>query len=194
MSEDLIIPEKQWYALQVRGGSERPVYRQFQFFLRESALRQSAPAACFQDIADCRLLYYERMRRFKGAWHKELRPLLPGYLFILAGDPAVALTDLRKLSRKSRLLKSGDEITPISPAEMDFLESLLDNEDVVAMSEGYILGGRTVVEKGPLKGREIVIRHIDRHKRIALAEIEFLGEKREIRLGLEIIRKESIET
>ena len=43
---------------------------------------------------------------------------------------------------------------------------------------------------GPLMGMEGNIRRIDRHKRIAYLEIEMFGRTVEMKVGLEIIRKE----
>ena len=44
--------------------------------------------------------------------------------------------------------------------------------------------------KGPLQGREKMISRIDRHKRTAYLEIEMFGRTVEMKVGLEIIRKE----
>ncbi|MEG2506006.1 MAG: KOW motif-containing protein, partial [Carnobacterium sp.] len=62
-------------------------------------------------------------------------------------------------------------------------------DHVVDMSVGYIIGDKIIVRDGPLKGKEGSIKKIDRHKRIAFIEVEFLGEVRETKVGLEIITK-----
>lgn len=57
------------------------------------------------------------------------------------------------------------------------------------MSKGVIRNGRPVITSGPLKGREGLIRKIDRHKRIADIEIPLAGERRQVTVGLEIYEK-----
>ena len=59
---------------------------------------------------------------------------------------------------------------------------------MVGMSEGVIADGRTVVRSGPLRGREDLIRKIDRHKRVAFLDVGLLDQVR-VRVGLEITRK-----
>lgn len=85
--------------------------------------------------------------------------------------------------------KDKEEIYPLPEDEVAFLKSFGKEEQIVEISSGYIEGDRIIVEKGPLKGKEGLIRRIDRHKRIAEIEIEFLGEQRKAKVGLEIVRK-----
>lgn len=49
---------------------------------------------------------------------------------------------------------------------------------------------RVQIVSGPLTGMEGSIRRIDRHKRIAHLEIEMFGRTVEMKVGLEIIKKE----
>lgn len=58
------------------------------------------------------------------------------------------------------------------------------------MSSGIIENDRVQILSGPLMGMEGNIRRIDRHKRIAYMEIEMFGRTVEMKVGLEIIRKE----
>ena len=57
------------------------------------------------------------------------------------------------------------------------------------MSTGVIEGDEVVVLNGPLMGRTSLIKKIDRHKRLAYLELEMLGRKKTIKVGLEIIAK-----
>lgn len=58
------------------------------------------------------------------------------------------------------------------------------------MSSGIIENDRVRILSGPLMGMEGNIRRIDRHKRIAYLEIEMFGRTVEMKVGLEIIKKE----
>ena len=61
---------------------------------------------------------------------------------------------------------------------------------LVEMSCGIIENDRVQIVSGPLTGMEGSIRRIDRHKRIAHLEIEMFGRTVEMKVGLEIIKKE----
>ena len=58
------------------------------------------------------------------------------------------------------------------------------------MSKGVIKDGKPVVTSGPLKGRESLIRRIDRHKRTAEIEIPFVEDDMRVIVGLEIYEKQ----
>ena len=54
---------------------------------------------------------------------------------------------------------------------------------------GYIKGDTLIVTDGPLKGHEGEVIFINRHKRIAVLSLDFLGEKRKVTVGLEVVKK-----
>lgn len=62
------------------------------------------------------------------------------------------------------------------------------------MSKGYVIGDIVTVISGPMKEMKGKIKFIDRHKRLAVIEIEMFGRKTEVRLGLEIVMKLSADT
>ena len=61
---------------------------------------------------------------------------------------------------------------------------------MIGISRGIIKDGVPVVTEGPLKGREQLIKRIDRHKRTAKLGVPFEGKTIEITVGLEIYQKE----
>ena len=56
-------------------------------------------------------------------------------------------------------------------------------------SVGYFEGDNIVVTYGPLVGMEGSIKRIDRHKRLALVEMDMFDRVTEVKVGLEIIEK-----
>ena len=62
-------------------------------------------------------------------------------------------------------------------------------EHLVEMSVGYMEGERIVVMEGPLMGKEGMICKVDRHKRIAVIEVEMFGKTTTAKVGLEIVAK-----
>ena len=62
-------------------------------------------------------------------------------------------------------------------------------ERILKMSEGYLVGSELVVTDGHLKDYQGKVMKIDRHKRTAVLELEFLGRKMKVTVGLEVVRK-----
>lgn len=74
--------------------------------------------------------------------------------------------------------------------EVELLMRIGTDKQLVEMSSGIIENDRVRILSGPLMGMEGNIRRIDRHKRIVYLEIEMFGRTVEMKVGLEIIRKE----
>ena len=66
---------------------------------------------------------------------------------------------------------------------------LCDDDRYVESSSGIIIGDSVYIKEGPLKGYESIIRKIDRHKRKAIIELEFMGAVRQVAVALEIVEK-----
>ena len=74
--------------------------------------------------------------------------------------------------------------------EVELLMRIGTDKQLVEMSSGIIENDRVRILSGPLMGMEGNIRRIDRHKRIAYLEIEMFGRTVEMKVELDIIRKE----
>jgi transcriptional antiterminator NusG len=131
---------------------------------------------------------YQRLMRYGGRWHLEKKLLLPGYIFLSRSD----MTKTEELNRQTGRGMDGN--VPISlsliPCEIPYARMLCQDGNLVPMSRGVIRNGKPAVLSGPLKGRENLIRKIDRHKRTARIEIPLGGEQKQITVGLEIYEKE----
>lgn len=125
-----------------------------------------------------------------GEWHIQERILFPGYVFLIAENPEKLVNGLRKVIGLTKLIGTGDEIVPLVQEEIDLLMKIGTDKQLVEMSSGIIENDRVQILAGPLMGMEGNIRRIDRHKRIAYLEIEMFGRTVEMKVGLEIIRKE----
>lgn len=77
----------------------------------------------------------------------------------------------------------------LSPCEPPFLKELCGDGSLIDMSRGIIKDKIPTVTSGPLRGREQLIRKIDRHKRTAEIEIPIDGKKQRVTVGLEIYQK-----
>lgn len=127
--------------------------------------------------------------------YKVLKPMFPGYVFtetnLNAKDFAIQTTQaVRNFKHIFRLLgKENTDFMALNNEEKDFLLGVCDNEYVFNKSKGFIKNDRVFVTSGPLIGKESIIRRIDRHKRRAELEIDFMGDIRCVSVALEIVEK-----
>lgn len=153
---------KIWYLLRCQKEDEAD-YRQRCDDLVETETLQEVH--CFQ---------YQKMMRYRGEWHLERRTLLPGYIFLLG--------------RERLTLNKGKAIS-LCPCEPPFMRELCQEGSLIGMSRGVLKDGAPTITSGPLKGREGLIRRIDRHKRTAEIEIPVDGKRQRVTVGLEIYEK-----
>lgn len=169
--------KRMWYAIQVMSGNERQT------------------AAMCRTLVDDRTLSgvfspeIEVMKKYEGAWHKERRLMFPGYLFVTTDQPEQLYLDFMHVPKLTKLLGTGKEPVALSEKEVSFLRRILNAEGVVEMSQGVLEGSRLVIQEGPLKGLEGLVKKIDRHKRKAVLEVEMFGRIVDVEMGVEIGRK-----
>lgn len=166
-----------WYVIQTAPGKETMV---------KTTIENTLTRDCYED---CRVIYYEIERKYLGEWHKEKKKMFPGYLFLVTDQIEEAQLQLKKVPQMTKLLGTGKEVIPISEAEELFLRRLSGDEGNVEISTGIKIGDEIKVNSGSLKGLESKIKKIDRHKRKAFIEMEFLGETRLVEVGLEVVEK-----
>lgn len=126
---------------------------------------------------------------------KELKPMFPGYVFadsIL--DDRTFVTQAYKYARFSKCIfkllgNQNVDYMKLSEEEKNYLLGFYDNRFIAEESKGFIIGDKIFINSGPLKGRESIIKKIDRHKRRAEIEMICLGNIRKINVSLEIVSK-----
>lgn len=166
-----------WYVMQVRTGSEENIQLQCQKDISSDVLE------------DCFIPYYEEKKNIKGEWKTQRKILFPGYVFLDSRQVVRLYSNLQQVSGLTKLLKTGDEVVPLTKEEVHFLKTFGGEEQIVAVSEGIIENSKVIVMSGPLMGKEGYIKRIDRHKRRAFLEFPMLGQRQKIRVGLEIVSK-----
>ncbi len=167
-----------WYVIQVRTGTEERIRLQCRQKIRPSVMRR------------CVIPYYEKMRRYEGAWHKEEKVLFPGYVFLVSDDVDQLFHSLKKVIGLTKLIGTGQEIVPLTMQEIALIKKLCGDAELAEISQGLIQGGKIKVTCGPLQGLEGCIRRIDRHKRVAYLELEMMGRLVETQVGLEVLAKD----
>lgn len=166
-----------WYVMQVRTGSEENIQLQCQKDISSDVLE------------DCFIPYYEEKKNIKGEWKTQRKILFPGYVFLDSRQVVRLYSNLQQVSGLTKLLKTGDEVVPLTKEEVHFLKTFGGEEQIVAVSEGIIENSKVIVMSGPLMGKEGYIKRIDRHKRRAFLEMPMLGQRQKVRVWLEIVSK-----
>ena len=169
--------QSNWYAIQVRTGSEKMICEKI-----IQAVDNHLYQSCFVPLA-------EYIVKREGVYQKRIRPLFPGYFFIITDCIEQVSGQLSKISAFKRVLKSDNVFTPIEQEEADVIAGLYDDDYLVRLSKGMIVNSRVIVLSGPFQGREGLIKKIDRHRRIGLVEMTMMGRPMEIQIPLEIVEK-----
>ncbi len=166
-----------WYAIQVRTGSEHLMCEKIHQFLNPSLYSE-----CFVPLA-------EYITKRNGEYQKSIRPLFPGYFFIITDDIEQVAGGLTKITQFKRILSSDHIYTPLEQEEADLIAGLYDDAYLVRLSKGIIVNSKVLIHAGPFRGREGLIRKIDRHRRTGLVEMTMMGRPVQIQIPLEIVEK-----
>lgn len=173
-----------WYAMQVISGQEfRTV------FLVEKIVTEGILESCFVPVRKLR-------KKFHGVWHEVKEKLFPGYVFIISGQPQSLYEELKRIPALTKLLGRCEEyFTPLSEADVQMMKKLLDemrddgNREVEISKIAVEDGNRIRILSQPLANLEGQIKAINLHKRIAEVEMEFMGNRAVVHLGVEIVEK-----
>lgn len=131
----------------------------------------------------------ERMVKESGEWKKKTEVAFQKYIFAETEDTDGFRIRLRKVEEMARMLSVDDKIVPIYPEEQELLQKLGGAGHVIRYSEGYMAGEKLVVTDGPMKGMEGLVKWTDRHQRIAGIEMDLIGQKVTVRMGVGILKR-----
>lgn len=141
-------------------------------------------------VQSCFTPRWQTQKKVGGQYRDIIRYLIPGYIIALTNNPFLLDKKLRDLPEFARVLKSGDEFIPLDDGEVSWIKRYAQGKDyIIPMSEALKVGDQIVVTSGPLKDRFFKIVRINRHKSTAYIEIDFLGRKKEVPIGLKIVSK-----
>lgn len=170
-----------WYVAQVATGQEERTL---------ALIQQQVEAGRGAALQEAFVPRYQVQKHVGGEWAVQTQPLFPGYLVVVTDDVEALEQALRTVPAFTRILGSGDAFTPLSDADIAWLNAFTQaNHRVVDLSEGIIEGDQIKITRGPLMGHAAWIKRIDRHKRLAYLEVEMFGRTLETKVGLEIVRK-----
>lgn len=184
-----------WYVMQVASGKEGNTV-----LLVERILPGRILERCFVPMRRIK-------KKYQGSWREVTEKLFPGYVFLASEEPQLLYDELKRIPALTKLLGSCEEyFTPLAEPDVQLLaklqvartagdgqESAKDKQKTRGMGDVEISkvaigeGKQARILAGPLKNLEGQIRKINLHKRIAVVEAEFMGNRTLIHLGIEIV-------
>ena len=132
-------------------------------------------------------------RKFRGEWRDCHEKLIPGYVFVTSFCAGELYQGLKKVPAMTKVLgrNEGELFVPLAPKEAEWLEKLTAGGDEAGLSLVSVSEGDTVmVLEGPLKDLEGCVRKVNLHRRIAEVEVDFMGRKTVVHLGIELVGKD----
>ncbi len=147
-----------WYVIQVYTGKELEIAQQCRDRVMDKDEDVFVPLA-------------ERWTKIRGERTLITSRLFPGYVFIETEKIEDFHNRLNRIYAMTKVLRTGEEMTPIQPEEEEYLKRLGGDEHVVKYSEGYIEGEKLIVTSGPLKDFQGKVKKILRHKRLVVLEV-----------------------
>ena len=166
-----------WYVVQVMSGKEHNITELCKTYLLDEEEEVFVPL-------------YERKKKIKGNWQTYQAILFPGYVFFMTDQVEDLFFRLKKVDGLTKILRTGEDFTPLHEREVKFLQDFGKKDHVVEMSIGYIEGDQVIITSGPMTDWQGKVKKIDRHKKTAILEMEFFGGRlTEVTVGLEIVEK-----
>ena len=165
-----------WYVVQVISGQEHNI-------------AEICKIKMLQENEEVVIPMYQRKKKIKGKYELCQAILFPGYVFFDTDEVEDLFYRLKDIKQLTRILRTGDDFTPLHEKEVAFLSQFGRKKHVVEMSVGYIEGDEVIITSGPMVDWTGKVKKIDRHKMIAVLEVEFFGRMTDVTVGLEIVEK-----
>ena len=141
-------------------------------------------------IQECFFLQRERMKKFGGRFHKVQEIVFPPYIFVHTNQEKEVNQLFEQTPELSELLHS-KQFTPLQKEEVDFILRWGDETHLLKLSVIRVNEDKTVeIIDGSLKNYKKELVKLDLHRRTAIIQTQFLGEKQEIHLGFQIMGKD----
>ncbi len=131
---------------------------------------------------------YERK---KGKMNLKEKTLFPGYLFVSGDVSSDIIKELNKVKNVRKfLINCENRLEPVKKEEMKLIFGLTNNTDTIDTSKAYFdKNDKIQIVEGPLKNKEFKIVSVDRRRKRIKIEIKILGEKREVSLSYDLVKK-----
>lgn len=166
-----------WYVIQVYTGAEEEICQQ----CRSKVMEKNEDVFVFLT---------ERMTKIQGQWTLITSRLFPGYVFVETERIEEFFMRLKRLNAMTKVLRTGEDMTPIHQEEESYLRLLGGDNHIVKYSEGYLEGEKLFITSGAMKNFEGTVKKVLRHKRLVVLEVPLMGQTIEVTVGLGIVKRQ----
>ncbi|MBE5870553.1 MAG: hypothetical protein E7294_04750 [Lachnospiraceae bacterium] len=164
----------------------------------KSRISEELCERCFHPIRHLR-------KKIRGEWKEIYQKLIPGYIFIFSENVLSLYEELQKIPLFFGLLGKDDpentsQIYPLTDAEVKWLMKITGNFKEVSDFDGNPVSELSLIDfdendqvrvlSGPLTDFVGKVKKIDLHRRIAMVEVDFMGQSTILHLGIEFVQKE----
>lgn len=154
-------------------------------------IKDYVPSSLIKDIF---VPLRKRMKKVDSKWIEYDERCFPGYIFVETDLPKELSVELKKIEKFSMLVGFGKGASryfmPLSEEEEVMINRLIGKNNVIDLSRITIEEGKVIkIIDGPLMGFEGTLIKYNLHKRVAIIEIDFAGNKSKIQLGIDIIEE-----
>ncbi|MBH5316344.1 antiterminator LoaP [Paenibacillus sp. GSMTC-2017] len=183
-----------WYALFVETGKEDLVRRLIHKFFDETAVRAIVPKRKLEE-------------KRQGQTFEICKTMFPSYVLLNTKMDVQTYYDLKQIPGYYRLLnkyynhdiykrkkKNNSEdhqndylFSKINNDEISLILQLIDNKGMIDYSHIYTENARVTVCEGPLKGKEGMIKKIDKRKKRARIVLQFIGNEISMDVGIKVL-------
>ncbi len=182
---------QRWYVIQVQTGREQAMCQRIERICSEADLCRDEDDRLVEEVfTPC----YVTRSKFHGEWQDVTKLLLPGYVIAVSAYPNELRELLWKLPDFARVLTMGETFVPLRDEERQWMDEWTHKGDrIVEMSVAVAKGDSWVITEGPLKGREGMIVKVNRHKCLAVIEMQVGQVRLQTTVGLAILPEEAAE-
>lgn len=156
----------------------------------EEEICQQCRRKVMEKNEDIFVILAERMTKIQGRWELITNRLFPGYVFVDTERIEDFFMRLKRVDAMTKVLRTGEDMTPIYPEEESYLRLLGGDDRIVKYSEGYLEGEKLIVTSGAMKNYRGTVKKVLRHKRLVVLEVPLMGQTIEVTVGLGIVKRQ----
>lgn len=153
--------------------------------------KEEAVARAVQEKGWGRAIFPQRTSRMRKnkVWAEQLKPLLPGYVFVYSGAEQVEMVDFLALGYVIRVLSYGKGQEALTGRDLEFADWIWRQDGRVGMMKALQIGDWIEITDGAFKALKGTIVKMDRRRKTFLVSLDGAGAVRQIWLTYEVVEK-----
>lgn len=163
-----------WYALFVKTGKEEIVQKWLDYHFNKMSLHSLVPKR-------------KLIERKAGKTQSIVRKLFPGYILISTDMSITTYKTIKNIPNLINILGNDTYFSRIPEEEILPILNLIGAGDTIGCSKIFIENSKVVVNSGPLKNMEGIIKRIDKRKKRAKVMLNFMGSQKIIDLSIDVL-------